>query len=929
METIVDLILTPFRDIVDKGRTAIQNAGDTQPMLKASQALLKEGERALKKIEPLCKKHFDDYGPAFLEAVKDNEDIAQFRVQLTDMLWEFDDYIEVDDFDADKFTELQMMSRTAAPKIYDILLKMKLEAPAQPFNQEHFMSQLSPPSSPHPTPTMLLPPMMPNMMPTTAPPSTTGASSVGRDSVSSSKTDNRSVMDTVPVENANEQLSVILDKAFNSESNNLELIAQPPPMPPPDRALPPPPPPPPATLDQLPPRPPSTNPWDIRVKTVASDDERPRDAPSARRRPPVEPALHTPVEGTSPISPYTTSRNFSIPRPNHPDSARSSGLLQEYTSDSDDKHSSMATTISSQLSTYSMSPTQTSRPRAPSNHSTTTYSSSTPTIPEEMLKTQNIRSRSTSRQRPPVMYSPMPYRSQRPRQPSHPTSADERMDDARTIRRNDSFRNDSLSEAGHQSIERRGSDAESLIDPNPLPISTRASVADPGMPVTPNPEPPLPTKEQQQQQQPGLELARRNTGHTMSDGMDSGLIPVDASVPGAHLANLPPQDLSIDNFSSFYVQKQFCAGATDVINGGIGVKRQKKPGLTTAVVAKCTHCLYELDFKHLEYDISKKEEGNYTKHGIGYRLRFLQKSHLQAKRVDDIMYACVFCIHVSRTLDQSDATVFTSTAALFAHLARHPRPLPDVPGIAVVDQEEIPPHLVNDYDLLFKSPPEPHPVQGRAAEIAHLPTAHAKESARRLFGQRLLPDRTPALELIQGAKITGLTWPARYGGEWAFGWHDGVHASIPMEIIKLDRPPFSQIKRNSTSRIRAKAKWKFAPKEKNEDWLKFDKDEIITNITWSYPEYWCWAGTNSKGKWGVFPQAFLDSNSLQEITSTISSDRASILSSEKNKSNTMLPKFSTRSKSGRPPSVAGSTSSGETRSVFGNSRSLRRSREDY
>ena len=72
MENIADLILTPFRDIVDKGRTAVQNAGDAQPMLKASQALLKEGERALKKIEPLCKKHFDDFGPNFIEAVKDN-----------------------------------------------------------------------------------------------------------------------------------------------------------------------------------------------------------------------------------------------------------------------------------------------------------------------------------------------------------------------------------------------------------------------------------------------------------------------------------------------------------------------------------------------------------------------------------------------------------------------------------------------------------------------------------------------------------------------------------------------------------------------------------------------------------------------------------------------------------------------------------------
>ncbi|RFU77847.1 hypothetical protein TARUN_4380 [Trichoderma arundinaceum] len=917
MDDVTDLVITPFRDIVEKGRTAIQNAGETQPMLKASQALLKEGERALKRIEPLCKKHFDDYGPNFIAALRDNDEIAQYRLQLTDLLWEFDDYIEADDFDAAKFTELQMLSRAAAPKIYDILLKMKLETPAQ-FNSQNFMSQLSPPSSPHPMPSMLLPQMPP------PPPSIAGASYATRDSVSSSKTDNRSVGDVNPVESANEQLSVILDKAFNN--NTLDLM--PPPMPPPSKALPQPPPPPPVAVEQLPPRPPSTNPWDIRVKTVASDDERPpREGPPARRRPPVEPALQTPVEGTSPISPYTSSRNFSVPRSNHPDSARSSGLLPEYTLDGDEKHSSLST-VSSQFSNYSMSPTQTTRSRAPSNHSTTTYgSSSTPTIPEEMTRSKAIRSRSSSRPRPvPVMYSTMPYRSQRPRQPSHPTSSDERVEDATPVRRNNS-----PTDAAQQSTsERRLSDAESLVDPNPLPVSTRGSVAEgPGTTHTEQ-------QQQQQQQQPeeGLELARRNTGKTMAEPMDSGLIPVDSSMPGAALANLPPQDCSIDNFSSFYVQKQFCAGATDVINGGIGVKRTKKPVVgfsMTAVVARCTHCLYELDFKHIEYDINKQDEGNYTKHGVGYRLRFLQKSHLHAKRVDDIMYACVFCIHLGRTLDQSDATVFTSTAALFSHLARHPRPLPEVPGIAVVDQTEVPPHLINDYDLLFKSPPEPHPVRERAAEIAHFPTAHAKESARRLFGQRLLPDRTPALELIQGAKITGLTWPARYNGEWAFGWHDGVHASIPTDIIKLDRPPFSQIKRNNTSRIRAKAKWKFAPKEKNEDWLKFDKDEVITNITWSYPEYWCWAGTNAKGKWGVFPQAFLDANSLQEVSSMVGSDRSSILSNEKNKSSTMLPKFSTRSKNGRPPSVAGSTSSGETtRSAFGGSRSLRRIRgEDY
>lgn len=72
MDDIADFVLTPFREIVEKGQTAVENAGDTQPMLKASQSLVKEGERALKKIEPLCKKHLEEYGSNFLEAIKEN-----------------------------------------------------------------------------------------------------------------------------------------------------------------------------------------------------------------------------------------------------------------------------------------------------------------------------------------------------------------------------------------------------------------------------------------------------------------------------------------------------------------------------------------------------------------------------------------------------------------------------------------------------------------------------------------------------------------------------------------------------------------------------------------------------------------------------------------------------------------------------------------
>lgn len=76
MDDVADLVVTPFRDIVDKGRTAVENAGDDKVMLKAAQSLVKEGERALKRIEPLCRKHLDEYGSNFLDALKENGELS-------------------------------------------------------------------------------------------------------------------------------------------------------------------------------------------------------------------------------------------------------------------------------------------------------------------------------------------------------------------------------------------------------------------------------------------------------------------------------------------------------------------------------------------------------------------------------------------------------------------------------------------------------------------------------------------------------------------------------------------------------------------------------------------------------------------------------------------------------------------------------------
>lgn len=73
-KTVDDLVLAPFRDIVAHGEAAISNAEDSGDgeMLRAARILVREGERALKKIQPVCQKCYDAYGPSFVDALMDN-----------------------------------------------------------------------------------------------------------------------------------------------------------------------------------------------------------------------------------------------------------------------------------------------------------------------------------------------------------------------------------------------------------------------------------------------------------------------------------------------------------------------------------------------------------------------------------------------------------------------------------------------------------------------------------------------------------------------------------------------------------------------------------------------------------------------------------------------------------------------------------------
>lgn len=270
-------------------------------------------------------------------------------------------------------------------------------------------------------------------------------------------------------------------------------------------------------------------------------------------------------------------------------------------------------------------------------------------------------------------------------------------------------------------------------------------------------------------------------------------------------------------------------------------------------------------------------------HGIGFRLRFLSKCHLPAKQVDDPLYACIFCLQEGRTLEESDATVFFTQSQLFSHLSRHPRPLPEVQGLTVIDGPERPEEFRNDYDLHFAVPPNTSELDGIRRELQQLPTAMAIETFRKAHGALRRPfDGVVPIQFPIGSKIVGIEFPAKYKGEWAVGWFDNVRGPFPVEHVRLDPPPRNEIRTQGTSALRATTRWKWASSSayRNSEWLKLDRNETVTNIIWSHPDHWCWAGTNAKGKWGYFPQSHIEPNSLKEGPAA-GSDASSVVSQER------------------------------------------------
>ncbi|KAG7056976.1 SH3 domain-containing protein [Colletotrichum scovillei] len=320
--------------------------------------------------------------------------------------------------------------------------------------------------------------------------------------------------------------------------------------------------------------------------------------------------------------------------------------------------------------------------------------------------------------------------------------------------------------------------------------------------------------------------------------------------------------------SSFHQLKGFCDGAQTFRRGGYwhGIKQTMTWG-EPLPIGRCMDCEYHHLNRSLTLDKEGDSRANFLKYGILYRVRLLVKSHIAVKTTAEIRYACLFCTHIGRTVHEGDATVFQSADQLLQHLSRHPQPLPEVPGVTVlygqVDKDH---HQIEDYDVHFPSPPAPNAFPDNDI-LTQFPVATALKSHVQRRGENLLgPDGSSnVLTFFLGAKIVGVEFPEQWGGKWCTGWHDGIQGPFPAKYVEIESPKQNEISFQATSAVSITTRWRWDPPDNSRaGWLTFGKGEVIRNVGWLYQDHWCWSGTNSKGKFGIFPQSHISPQSLKE-----------------------------------------------------------------
>ncbi|KAJ4387660.1 hypothetical protein N0V93_008257 [Gnomoniopsis smithogilvyi] len=932
-----DLFLGPFREVAERGKEAVVNAQDIEDveneeakyMLKAAQAVAKEGERALKRLQPLWDGQVGRYGDVFTDALSQNGEIEAKRHQLEDLLYDFEDYIEADTFELERFTEVQVATKSLALQVIDFIKKTKLETPKS-------AAYVVPSSSKFPP----LPPL-PTTTPSTRSPSISSASGnpVGRAS-------SRHRRPPTPGG----------ERAEQNESPPPPLPTPSLPQRSPDRVT--------GPLSKgdpassgPPPECPDTAPHPLRVPTARRTYDRlnansvrsHRSNGTSRSRISQvslgslesQPPPYTAGEATVSVAPAAPQDEPSQPpsRDSTPDRLPELPRPHPHTASREDHHQHASPTGQAGTETSNVNYSAFPIPRQGQNSNGTR-------ITAWMLEQANSGSRNQSQaHRPSARYEPHSLQAIKSLQaltiPEDKAVGVVRPKHASVI--DFSPLTPMLAQLGQFSIDSSTASSPSMSNDASVsqqsrmsPLSQSTSFSSPQY----KNEPPLPFKTPEDTIETRLDPVRQHaltplilpaaaidhshrpqlpslssTSEThsplpLTSEPPAGAIPEEwATVVSDHTSFTTPSfsssalpapqprdaDISLGPRCSLYALGGFCPSSQTFKSTSHQDGIRKLAGHVAGVstfTARCETCSYGHAFTELDLDVNQKSpRATFPRpHGVLFRIRFLYKSHLASQRPSEAFYGCLFCAQTGAVTREGDATVFRSSDDLLRHLAHHPQPLPEVSGVTVLYGKEVlaSDPRVHDFDLWLTEDPASPPKQ--PVDLAMLPVATAGRSHVQRYAEKKLarPDGKRNAELLQffvGARVVGIEFPPAWAGKWATGWHDGEWGYFPAKTIELEKPkpgrldaPPMQFQGVSAVSVSVVARWKFDPAASIRDaaekgWIGFDKGERITNVGWPVVvegvggggrEAWCWSGTNSKGKFGVFPRSHVDEGTLRD-----------------------------------------------------------------
>lgn len=526
------------------------------------------------------------------------EEIAQYRSELEDLLWDFDDFVEVEGFDEEKFEELQKASRRAAPKVVDMLKRIKLVGAAP-------LPSLSTPSSERAS-VIIDSPSGANNETTEVERKLTNMSVMGSqagpdlgvDGTSASRANSRT---------ASRPISELDRNSSHRSKKSTEPL-------------------------EPPPRPPSADPWQVTRPLPLTPNAHIGNGSPVERRPPVTGGDSPTLPPALPIAPTRDRANSTRKDPHRldteswhqqgatvqidPDSAywrdrttngRSRGESLSKVGLHEKFRPSYSSYGSNELPRYSGQSFDSisDASRSPTNISPH-FGTSSPAIPEDSAVndyTHRLGNNTGIVNFPPRQTS-LNQNSHPPRQRSvdslNSSIFDVVTDYGATSPVASTQRTSSVLSAAPGSPYSVGGQLPQYSAPPP---GYRSPIHSPTGTVNNHSSATIATIHARPQT--GGEPLRSPVFSTRNFDEHPGLIPVASETPED--PQMPPRqsDCSIGTHSSFYQMKGFCRGAEAVIRGGLGFKKNKRPlgGFSHTIVAKCTDCLYELDFAAVEQDL--------------------------------------------------------------------------------------------------------------------------------------------------------------------------------------------------------------------------------------------------------------------------------------------------------------------------------------